>query len=342
MTLPEPETMEESASAWCFRLAEGKLSDAEQKDFERWLEADPAHRAAFDAAVSIWRAMEEVSLSPGLIDLRQAALASFRKANRTRWRDKYRRRTLLGLIAATVVAALIGAGLWAWMQPDIYRTGVGERRVIMLSDGSKISLDAQTEVDVDYTRDKRTLRLVHGRAKFDVAKNPLRPFTVAAADKIVVATGTAFSVETLGNTVRVILYEGHVTVLSDRGAPTDDAPVLFKAKSVTADNALSPGRELIAHNAELTAMVVKVDPVRTLAWEGGQLVFADEPLATAVERVNRYSDKKILIADPKAAALLVNGVFTAGGTAAFVEGMTGVLPLKTETRDGQIVLSSAH
>ena len=219
---------------------------------------------------------------------------------------------------------------------------MGERRVAVLSDGSKISLDAETEVDVGYARDRRALRLVRGRAKFDVAKNPLRPFTVAAADKIVVATGTSFSVETLGNTVRVILYEGHVSVLSDRGAPTEDAPLLVKAKSVRTDNVLAPGGELIAHNAELTATVVKVDPVRTLAWEGGQLVFVDEPLATAVERVNRYSDQKIRVVDAKAAALPVNGVFTAGDLPAFVEGVTGVLPLKARTMGEEIVLSSAH
>ncbi len=114
--------------------------------------------------------MEEASLSPGLVDLRQAALASFRKANRTRWRGGHQRRTLLTLIAATIIAALIGAGLWALSEPDIYRTGVGERRVAVLSDGSKISLDAETEVDVGHARTVRVLRLVRGRAKFDVKK----------------------------------------------------------------------------------------------------------------------------------------------------------------------------
>ena len=80
MTLREPEVTEETAGAWCSRLAEGKLPEAERQDFERWLESDPAHRTAFEDAVSIWRAIEEASLSPGLVDLRQAALASFRKA----------------------------------------------------------------------------------------------------------------------------------------------------------------------------------------------------------------------------------------------------------------------
>lgn len=342
MNLREPETVEEIAGAWCLKLADGDLTAAETRDFDCWLEADAAHRNAFGDAVGIWHALEEASLTPGLVDLREAAFAHFRKANRARWRAGYGRRAVLAALAAAIGTLVIGGGFWWWSEPDVYRTGVGERRVVVLEDGSKISLDAQTEVDVHYTQERRALRLAYGRAKFDVAKNPLRPFSVAAADKLVVATGTQFSVETLGNTVRVILYEGRVAVISSGASPVSAVPVMVKAKAANVEAALTPGRELIAPIASPVAEIVKVDPVRTLAWEGGQLVFVDEPLAAAVERVNRYADRKIVIADRKAAALLVNGVFTAGDTAAFVEGMTGVLPLSAETEDGQTVLSSAR
>src|SRR3546814_14684556 len=60
-------------------------------------------------------------------------------------------------------------------------------------------------------------------------KDPLRPFSVAAAGKIVVATGTEFSVELLGRETRVILYEGHVAVLNGSAA-TRDTLKLFDEK----------------------------------------------------------------------------------------------------------------
>jgi hypothetical protein len=82
---------------------------------------------------------------------------------------------------------------------------------------------------------QRELTLVRGRAKFDVAKDPLRPFTVVAGDKIVVATGTSFSVEMVGKDVRVLLYHGRVSVL-DRGAKAGAGKELQ----------LNPGDEMIA------------------------------------------------------------------------------------------------
>src|SRR3546814_19520630 len=99
-----------------------------------------------------------------------------------------------------------------------YQTEVGERRVALLDDQSRLSLDADSLVEVDMSDRQRELTLVRGRAKFDVAKDPLRPFTVVAGDKMVVATGTSFSVEMVGKVVRVLLYHVRVSVL-DRTAP---------------------------------------------------------------------------------------------------------------------------
>src|SRR3546814_18739257 len=83
-----------------------------------------------------------------------------------------------------------------------YQTEVGERRVALLDDQSRLSLDADSLVEVDMSDRQRELTLVRGRAKFDVAKDPLRTFTVVAGDKMVVATGTSFSVEMVGKAVR--------------------------------------------------------------------------------------------------------------------------------------------
>jgi transmembrane sensor len=89
-----------------------------------------------------------------------------------------------------------------------------------------------------------------------------------------------------------------------------------------------------------SAQIVAVDPVRTLSWEGGQLVFLDEPLSSAVERVNRYSTDKLAIGDEVAGRVLISGVFTAGDTPAFVEGVTGVFPVKVRDDGGRQVLVS--
>jgi transmembrane sensor len=320
----------QAAGVWCMRLSEGPLEPGQQAEFEAWLSADPRHRPALDEAVATWREVDGAESGPEFLPLRLEALNALRRAGR---RPGLRR--WAAAAAAVLVVIMAGAGgLWLAARPRTYETGIGERRVVVLADGSKISLDAATRVDVSYRHDGRALQLEQGRAKFDVAKDPLRPFSVAAGDETVVATGTEFSVELVRRQVRVVLYEGHVAVLgpsSVKGAPQ---PVRLAARAAPADQLLLPGRELVMNASAQVATVAAADPIRTLAWEGGQLVFVDEPLATAVERVNRYSDAKLAVGDAAAGQVLVTGVFTAGDTRAFVEGVTAVFPVRTRERDG--------
>src|SRR3546814_14429474 len=110
-------------------------------------------------------------------------------------------------MAASVMLAFTVGLVWFSMRPTAYATEIGERQLAVLEDGSQVSLDAATKVNVRMKEAGRQVELLAGRAKFDVAKDPQRPFTVAAGDKLVVAVGTSFSVELIDGQVRVILYE---------------------------------------------------------------------------------------------------------------------------------------
>src|SRR3546814_17339617 len=80
---------------------------------------------------------------------------------------------------------------------------------------------------------------------------PLRPFSVAAAGKIVVATGTEFSVELLGRETRVILYEGHVAVLNGSAATRDTLkPFADKPPPIPAYLMSNLGKEIIVHHPD--------------------------------------------------------------------------------------------
>lgn len=320
-----PMTRDEQAALWCMALADGHLGRDEQRAFDLWV-ADADNATAFEDAIRVWQGAELAADMPESIRARSAALESFRQAHSDRWMPRRSRRwAWAGGIAAMFAIVLIGVFL-LHDPKSIYQTGIGERRVAMLDDGSKLSLDADTQVDVRLHKDRRELVLVHGRAKFDVARDTFRPFSVVAGDKVVVATGTSFSVELLGGKVHVLLYEGHVAVL-DR---TSDKPVPQQlrghmAAGVAADQTLTPGRELIAPaNMQTAASVVAIDPIRSLSWESGQLSFDDEPLPSAVERMNRYSRQKLVVGDQAIASVLVNGVFDAGDTESFVEGVTAL------------------
>jgi len=343
MTTAEPNILEarrEAALAWCLRFAESGLEATERDGFDAWLAADPANASLFDEAVALWSGVEDQAGAPEMVVLRGEALESARQANLKRWARRRRNVAPRAFAIAAMLLVVVFTGIWFVQMPQTYRTGVGERQVVALSDGSTVSLDADSLVAVRYTHARRELALKRGRARFSVAKNPLRPFTVTAAGKTVVAVGTEFSVERLGRQVRVILYEGKVSVLGQSSPLAAPAPVPIGPGRKPADLVLKPGGELIMADTAPVAQIEPADLSRSLSWEGGQLVFRNEPLASAVERVNRYARHKIRIGDPAAGQVLVSGVFAAGDTESFVDGVTAVFPVRAETRNDGVVLSA--
>lgn len=329
MRVSEPQSLEleraEAAARWCVRLCEGQMTGAARVEFTRWLTEDPHHRAAFDQAVATWEEVDAAEATPELLSLRVEALESLRRAQRARAGRRLRGgRTPWVLAASVVLAVLLGAAAWWYLTPQRFSSGVGERRTVLLADGSLISLDASSEVLVRYSAGLRTLHLVRGRAKFEVAEDPQRPFSVRAADRDVVATGTVFSVEIVQREVRVVLYEGRVSV-AGLGQRTP----------------LSAGEELIAPVSLPQGRIETVDAARSSSWESGWLEFVDEPLESAVERVNRYARDPVSVGDATAANVRVSGVFSAGDTRAFVEGVTAVSPLRAEEIGGRVVLRTS-
>jgi transmembrane sensor len=327
------------------RLKEQALTGKRREEFDAWLKADPRNGQTLEEIIAAWHAVDQYAASAQFMAMREAAIAEGRRAV-SRGRPVWSVRGRPWLAAAALLLVLSGLGLWQWLTPQVYSTAVGERRLVVLADGSRISLDAATTVRVAYSRDRRRLWLEHGRAKFDVAKDPLRPFTVSADDKIVVATGTSFSVERIGDQVRVVLYEGHVAVLESREGA---APYLLDVgpKRIPAGNLLTAGKELILPVEKLDklsfepAAVEPVDIPRSLSWESGLLVFDDEPLALAVARMNRYASKPLVLGGAAVSGLKVSGVFRAGNTTAFVEGLTAAFGVQVRQEPNGTTLLEA-
>jgi transmembrane sensor len=334
---------EEQAAKWCCLLAEDALDLSEQREFDAWICADPRHEEAFEKMVLVWQGADAIAEMPGFLSLRAQALTAMEEGQPD-WHEPMPKRFVYmgaGFAAAVMLLAVLTGLVFIGTQSEIYTTGIGERRVVSLEDGSKLSLDAASSVEVTYSRERRALSIERGRAKFDVASDPLRPFIVTAGDKTVVAIGTAFSVELLPQQIRVFLYEGHVAVL-DEAEATD----LADASKLLADGSLSdrvfmPGQELILSTKARTATIAPGDVERSLSWEGGRLSFIDEPLSLAIERVNRTSDTPIVLGDAAAGRLIINGEFDAGDTAAFVSGVASLYPVRVSADEKKIVISSA-
>ena len=343
----------ERAADWAAQLADGPVTPARQAAFEAWLNEDPVNGETLEEIIGAWRAVEHYATAEPMMALREQALASARRSAQSRARQspfRWLPWRAVAAAAAAIAAVVIGATGWTLAQPVTYATGLDERRVVALADGSHLSLDADSEVQVRYTSNERRLWLKRGRAQFEVAKNPLRPFSVQASNDVVVATGTAFSVELVDKQVRVVLYEGHVALL--QRDPDGPKPILT-TQGAHAERLLVPGREIILSADAVhvstdgrptqplrssVAGVASTDPVRSLAWKEGQLAFQDEPLSVVAERMNRYTDTPLRVTDPETAGTRISGVFRAGDTEALIEGLSANFTIQSRNDGRSIIL----
>src|SRR3546814_154335 len=107
------------------------------------------------------------------------------------------------------VAALLQGG-------KVYVTSPDERAKVTLADGSVVTLDSDTRMLARIGGERRDITLLAGRALFDVAKDPQRPFVVKAGDRTITALGTLFDVDVSPTELRVTLAEGVVAVRTVR------------------------------------------------------------------------------------------------------------------------------
>ena len=176
-----PGDRDEEAAGWCMALSERALTKTEHDEFEQWL-ADPANAAALQDQAILWDFTEAAANHPAMIKARSRALDDYRQANAVQWRSdgaNWRRRGVIAGLASVAAALLL---VFTTILPGgddatRFSTGIGERRIAMLEDGSRLTLDADSQVDVRMTPERRILTMLRGRAKFDVAKDPLRPFS---------------------------------------------------------------------------------------------------------------------------------------------------------------------
>jgi transmembrane sensor len=331
------ETLEEVAAGWTARRRSGMMSGAERAELEAWLAADPAHRDALEHVESLWRAAAALRTDPQIMALRDEAARAYPRWRRI-WMPGAAAAVLVAVIGgwqaispATAPAALIGAP-----QEQIFSTGVGQTATVTLSDGSVVTLDTGTRLRAREVARRRLIWLDRGQAFFKVAHDPSRPFVVTAGRRTITALGTAFNVRLDRGRLEVILTEGRVRVEAARPLIP---PVLAPARQSPVAE-LSPGSALVTEGAR-DWRIAKVDVDAATSWRKGQLVFVRRPLGDVADELNRYSERKIVVADKGLARVPITGGFAEGDIEAFVRAVEGYgLAIVTSEDEDAVVLEA--
>ena len=195
-----PEQASREATDWLIRLQETPEDTALRREFETWRQQRPAHAAAWAETQRVSAAMRRVQprhagqWRPALDKLRGQTRAPAIPASTPRAEARRPGRRLIrfsAVAALLLVAVNLGPGwLRAW-QAD-FSTGTAETRTLTLADGSRVTLAPESALKIAYTPAGRNLRLLAGRAFFEVAPHAARPFRVTAGAVNVTVLGTGF------------------------------------------------------------------------------------------------------------------------------------------------------
>lgn len=313
--------IEEAAGLWLVRRSEG-LSPEQHLALEAWLDEADEHRMAFWRLEHAWEKAERLTAlrAPGTL---QAALTPVRP------RVMMNRRWFRGAaVAATLAIALLGAASTLWPRPAAYHTERGERRLVSLSDGSRVELNTSTRLRAALSTKEREAWLDQGEAYFDVAHDATRPFVVHLGERQVRVLGTRFTLRREGDEVRVVVAEGRVEVADAHPRP--------KARPVV----LRPGGVVTAERGAMLQTQTSMDQVENeLAWRRGMVVFDQMSLGEAAQEFNRYNKIQLEIPDAQTAGIRIGGSFEADNSEAFVRLLHSAYGLKVERRGDRMRIS---
>lgn len=301
------------AAEWVIRLQHDDSLAARRKCAD-WRAADPRHELAWQRLSALGRDLQ-ASTPP----LASATLDRARASIRTSRRDSLK--WLLGLGLAVGVS-------WQWrgspgdaLPAQAYSgfgTGVGERRAITLADGSQLTLNSHSAVDIVIDAHSRRIILRRGEIMIATAPDAAgRPFLVSTGHGEVIPVGTRFTVRRLddaGHPIRVAVFEGAVNLRPQQGGTTRRLHAGEQA-DFTLDGT-QPARPLRLTDA---------------AWTQGMLVASRMPLGQFITELARHRSG-LLRCDPSAAELLVTGAFPLDDSDRVLAMLEQVLPVRTEYR----------
>jgi len=206
-----------------------------------------------------------------------------------------------------------------------------------LPDGSLVTLRDGAELALEFSSSLRRVVLRKGTAYFAVAKDPMRAFEVVADGVSIRALGTAFCVDLMQEAVEVIVTEGRVSV-EENGSASEGtahsvvpAPEERRAVSLT----LNAGERVLAAANALDAQVQPVaarDWEEKLSWRVPRLKFSRVRLGELLPEFNRYSARRVVLAEPELAELRISGVLRADRGAALLEMLRINFDLRFEDR----------
>lgn len=312
--------VDEEATNWLIKLDRG-LSEEEADVFFEWLAADPFHEERFKIAKSNWQVLDNLAtLKDETADAGDTTQRKRAIPQRLVWSSL----VTFGLAACVLFGLFVfRSGDVQPVKPTSIELNYDENNRYRLDDGSLVKLSEASKARVLFSSDERRVVLELGQAFFDVAKDPARPFIVAAANVEVSAIGTAFNVKYAEDELQVVVTEGRVALVESVGtvftstAEEEPEPQSFLDANQSATIVIGEQGTKLSGIQDLEPNEVR----KLLQWQHGLITFKSEPLMDTVNEFNQLNETQLIIVNPSIQGILISGTFRSDNLHGFVKAL---------------------
>ncbi|BCD84611.1 sensor [Pseudomonas solani] len=288
------------AVQWLVELQGGTPSRQRQDAWQRWRAADPEHERA-------WQRIESVNQGLRGLNTPSALAALDAPSSRSR-RDALKLLTLLVIAGGGALAVRESDPLLA-LRAD-QSTAVGERRNLALADGSTLSLNTDSALDIRFDARQRLLHLRQGEMLVE-AVDEARPLRVETPQGLILLHGGRLAVRLQESRSQVSLFTGEAQVFS-HGQRL----------------ALQPGQRL---NLDARGSgAAQVADENSVAWINGMLVASAMRLGDFLAELGRYRHGRIGC-DPAIADLRLSGTYPLDHTDSILAMLPRTLPVEVRS-----------
>lgn len=319
-----PNELSDQALAWIVRLHSGEAKKTDWTAFGTWRRQSADHEAAAHEAEMLWSDASELHRDPvtGLIRPGRGSRPS--------------RRAVLGGVAGL---AVVGAtGFWAirphWAGRSDYSTGVAETRIIDFPDGSRVTLNAMSEIDIAYTNEIRRVVLIKGQGFFEVRSDRTRPFIVDVRGNLVGALGTAFDIDAN------LPEESTAVAVTEHSVRVDTRAKGASASDGGESIVVSEGERVVIFGDGHLSPVGRQDAAVATAWQTGMYVAEERRLEDVIAAFSAYHEGWIVVQGEDVKSLRVNAVLDLRTPDASLDALANGLPIRVRHLSRYLVLVS--
>ena len=286
------------AANWLVKLDSGDLSSDDKQALQCWYQTSPEHKRVWQAACEL---QHDFSCLPS--DLAKPVLN----------RQRMSRRTILKSLTGAAFLLPLGWSVsqnkpWQPLLAD-YRSTVGQQKSLTLTDGSVLTLNTDTALDIHIDKHQQSLHLYKGEVFIQTKKDSENPFFVITDQGSVRTLGAKFAVRCLPSATQVTVTQGAAQIATSPSVFSQqikqDQQCLFSTYGIESIQTMQP---------------------HSLAWRHGELIVDNWRLDSFLQELARYRSG-ILRCNKNIAQLKVSGVFQTENTDQALEVLAHVLNL---------------